>query len=204
MKEARPTSTTLWFYSFSNLTTLTNFDYLNTSEVTDMKYMFYYCSSLTKLDVRHFNTANVTDMTQLFRGCSKLTSLDLSNFNTSKVTDMSGMFSDCKALVFIYCNDDWSANTELTYSSNMFYGCTGLIGGNGTRYDANYTNATYAHPDEEGNPGYFTKKTPTGIEEVEGGKSADAKVESRKILRDGKLYILRDGKTYNAIGQEVR
>ena len=40
-----------------------------------------------------------------------------------------------------------------------------------------------------------------GIETVESQKS---KVESRKIIQDGQLFILRDGKKYSIIGQEVR
>ena len=41
----------------------------------------------------------------------------------------------------------------------------------------------------------------TGVEEVESQKS---KVESTKLLRDGILYILREGKMYNAQGQKVQ
>jgi surface protein len=72
---------------------------------------------------------------------------------------MSEMFYGCSALQTIFCNDDWSANTVLDYwSTDMFSGCTSLVGGNGTAYDENHTNVAYAHPDEEGNPGYFTAK----------------------------------------------
>ena len=40
-----------------------------------MSYMFYYCSSLTSLDLSNFNTNNVTDMRSMFYNCSSLTSL---------------------------------------------------------------------------------------------------------------------------------
>ena len=41
----------------------------------------------------------------------------------------------------------------------MFKGCTSLVGGMGTTYDENYTDAAYAHPDGlNGQPGYFTEK----------------------------------------------
>ena len=65
----------------------------DTSRVTDMRYMFYNCSSLTKLNLSNFNTENVKDMSGMFSGCSSLTELDLSNFNTKNVTNTSGMFS---------------------------------------------------------------------------------------------------------------
>lgn len=42
----------------------------------------------------------------------------------------------------------------------------------------------------------------TAIEEV-GSETATA-VRSEKILRDGQILIIRDGRTYNALGQEVR
>ena len=40
----------------------------------------------------------------------------------------------------------------------MFSGCTKLKGGNGTIYNSNYTNKTYACVDKDGQPGYFTLK----------------------------------------------
>jgi len=41
----------------------------------------------------------------------------------------------------------------------------------------------------------------TGIEEVAGDRSQVT--DCKKVLRDGQLIILRDGKTYNAVGQEL-
>ena len=70
---------------------LSNF---NTSNVTDMSYMFYE-SQATTLDLSNFNTSKVTDMSNMFLG-SGATTLDLSNFNTSKVTSMGGMFQSSK------------------------------------------------------------------------------------------------------------
>ena len=86
---ARPTTTSGWFYDMENLQSITGMSYLNTSEVTNMSWMFYNCSKLTSLDVSHFNTSKVTDMKMMLGSCWELTSLDLSSFNTSKVTDMT-------------------------------------------------------------------------------------------------------------------
>lgn len=41
----------------------------------------------------------------------------------------------------------------------MFNNCTNLVGGNGTKYDDNHTDAEYARFDAPGAPGYFTAKT---------------------------------------------
>ena len=65
---ARPTSTRHWFHFMINLNSITGMNYLNTSEVTDMSYMFYECPGLTSLDLISFNTANVTDMSYMFSG----------------------------------------------------------------------------------------------------------------------------------------
>ena len=115
--------------------------------------MFYGYASLASLDLSNFNTANVTTMAHMFEECSALTTLDLSNFNTANVTKMTYMFEECSLLTTIY-GTDWNAAS--VSSSNMFNGCTSLVGGNGTTYNSSYKDATYAHIDVAGNPGYFT------------------------------------------------
>ena len=45
-----------------------------------------------------FDTSQVTDMTYMFFQCSSLESLDLSGFDTSQVTSMSWMFDYCPSL----------------------------------------------------------------------------------------------------------
>ncbi len=156
--DARPTSTHDWFYGMRNLQSITGMNYLNTSEVTDMRYMFTSCRNLTSLDVSNFNTSKVPSMNGMFNGCSSLTSLDLSSFNTSQVENMNSMFEDCNNLRTIYVGDGWSTAT-VAYSAYMFYGCTSLVGGQGTTYDADHVGADYAHIDGgPSNPGYFTEK----------------------------------------------
>ncbi len=121
---ARPTTTYLWFWRMSNLQSITGMSYLNTSEVTNMSYMFGYCESLTSLDVSSFNTAKVTNMYHMFYGCYALTSLDLRSFNTSRVTDMSYMFSNCQRLTSL---DVSNFNTSrVTSMDQMFVACWAL------------------------------------------------------------------------------
>ncbi len=155
---ARPTSTSDWFDSMTNLESITGMNYLNTSEVTSMAWMFLGCRKLTSLDVSHFNTSKVIYMTQMFYRCIGLTSLDLSSFNTSKVIDMQSMFEESNKLQTIYVGSGWST-AAVTGSANMFFNCTILVGGQGTTYDANHVDKTYAHIDGgPSNPGYFTAK----------------------------------------------
>ena len=121
---ARPTIATAWFYSMENLTSITGLNYLNTSEVTVMAWMFYGCTSLTSLDLSNFNTAKVTKMNNMFDGCSGLTYLNVSSFNTANVTQMYYMFDGCSGLTSL---DVSNFNTaKVTDMQLMFYGCSGL------------------------------------------------------------------------------
>ncbi len=153
---ARPTSTYDWFGEMQGVVSITGIDYLNTSEVTNMAYMFYGCTGLRSLDLSGFNTSKVTDMNSMFNHCNSLTSLDLSSFNTARVTDMSMMFQTCLNLVTIYVGSGWTT-AAVTSSDNMFYYSTRIVGGQGTTYDYTHVDKTYAHIDGgTSNPGYFT------------------------------------------------
>ena len=147
-----------WFSDADSLASITGLDKLDTENVTNMKSMFYGCTSLTSLDVSNFNTENVTNMNSMFISCSGLTSLDVSSFNTAKVTDMDWMFYGCSRLKTIYASALFTTNA-VGSSSNMFSGCGSLVGGAGTKYDANYTDKAYARIDGgTSRPGYFTAK----------------------------------------------
>ena len=129
------------FYNCSSLISLdvSNFD---TSNVTNLKYMFCSCSSLTSLDVSNFETRNVTSMDRLFFGCSSLTSLDLSNFNTSNVTEMSHMFSGCSSLTSLDVSNFNTSN--VTTLGAMFFGCKSLTSIDVSGFDTNNITSMYA------------------------------------------------------------
>ena len=130
---ARPTTTWGWFYRMWNLESIQGLTYLNTSEVEVMAFMF--------------------------DSCYKLTTLDLSSFNTAQVYEIRHMFIDCNNLRTIYVGDGWTT-ASMSYTWDMFKGCTSLVGGQGTTYDANHVDKDYAHIDGgTSNPGYFTAKS---------------------------------------------
>ena len=105
--------------------------------------------------MENLNTANVTRMDFMFEACNALKTIDVNSFDISKVTKMDFMFGDCYELATIYCSKDWSSTSAS--SDNMFGACRKLVGGNGTAFDSNVTNATYARPDGgTASPGYFT------------------------------------------------
>ena len=112
------TPTTLYgfFGSLTELETITGLEYLNTAKVTNMRYMFYSCSSLTSLDVTHFNTAKVTDMGYMFYNCSSLTTIYASSkFVTPQVSTSFNMFYNCKKLKG---EEEWTKGkaTDKTYA----------------------------------------------------------------------------------------
>lgn len=78
----------------SKLKTIKFGNKFNTSNVTDMSFMFLCCSGLEELDLSDFDTSSVTNMEKMFLGCSTLQSLDLSSFDTTNVTVMYMMFDD--------------------------------------------------------------------------------------------------------------
>ncbi len=130
---------------------LSSFD---TSNVTDMSRMFEGTKATT-LNLSNFNTSNVTNMYSMF-GAIQATTLDLSIFNTSNVTDMRQMFERSINLKTIYVSNKFNTD-KVTYSTNMFSGCTNLVGGAGTKYNSSYVDKTYARIDGgTSNPGYFT------------------------------------------------
>jgi len=147
-------------YALKNVTTIEGMENLNTSQTTDMSYMFLNCEKLTAIDLKGFNTEKVTDMGYMFSDCRALTELDLTGFNMSGVENASGMFSNCKALTTIHCGENWSKYSQMKHSAEMFLGCTSLVGGINTYYSESYkTDKTLARVDEGrygDNRGYFT------------------------------------------------
>ena len=112
-------------YMFTDCRNLTSMDVsqFDTSKVTDMSHMFQYCA-LTGIDVSKFDTSNVVNMEYMFTDCRNLTSLDVSNFDTSNVTEMNSMFRYCNSLTKLDLrNFDTSKITDMEY---MFEDCKSL------------------------------------------------------------------------------
>ena len=123
---------------------------------------FYGYENMTEIEgLENLPVGKVMSMRLMFAGCSSLKSLDLRSFaDIPSATQIGLMFYNCTSLETIYCNDDWSDNKALTYSSLMFKGCEALEGGKGTKYDPSFDDQTYARPDGgPAHPGFFTADT---------------------------------------------
>lgn len=197
------------FCACSSMTSL-NLSNFNTLSVTDMSSMFSGCSSLSALNTGSFNTSNVTTMSSMFSGCSSLSSIDLSNFDTSAVTTMYSMFDQCSVLTAlnlasfktekvtnmsrmftqagflrtITVSDTFDVS-NVTNSYQMFLSCRNIKGGEGTVYDGNNTDKTYAHIDGgTSDPGYFTAAPGTSTTSTFSATGTDAEANGFGLALD--------------------
>ena len=124
-KNVKPSRCDYWFHNFELLSKITGIGNFDTSECTEMDYMFDGCKSLTSLDLSTFNTAKVTNMTGMFSFCDKLSSLNISSFNTSNVKSMAYMFAYCPKLTSL--NLTFFDTSKVTNFSGMFSSSTSLM-----------------------------------------------------------------------------
>ena len=107
--------------------TITNIELLNTSNVTNMRWMFQNTgyNAMTSLDLGdNFDTSNVTNMQSMFSstGNNAMITLDLGdNFDTSKVTNMNSMFMGTghDAMTSLSLGDKFDTS-NVTDMANMF------------------------------------------------------------------------------------
>lgn len=193
-EDARLTSTWFWFESMNNLSSIIGLEYLNTSEVTNMSFMFASCYKLSEINLSGFNTSKVTNMSNMFLSCSSLKTLDLSSFNTKSVTEMQSMFGWCLELETIIVGENWSTE-HVTSSDYMFSGCSSIIGGAGTIFDENHLDKGYAHIDgRPSNPGYLSATLPEAYAVLsDDGKTLTFRYDSSKSSFGGKAYNLNEG-----------
>ena len=92
----------------------------DTSNVTDMSYMFYDNQNLTTIPL--IDTYNVTDMTDMFYGCTQLTKIP--SFDVSNVTTFYNMFTRCIRLTAIHMT---GINTSLDISSSTEFTREALV-----------------------------------------------------------------------------
>ena len=133
-----PSKVTLMAGMFEDSNALTSVGDLsgwNTANVTNMKYVFSACSSLTSLDLSGWDTSNVTIMDGMFESCAALTNLNLSSFDTSKVgtDDMYDMFSGCRMLQTVTLGKDFKFGSTSSYLPAP--SSTYITGANGKWYD---------------------------------------------------------------------
>lgn len=119
---ASPTTCRSWFNGFYQLTEIKGIKNLNTSNVSDMAYMFAGCSKLKSVDLTYMYSPYVKDMSYMFNNCTSLKTVYLKGLNTSNVENMNNMFERCTSLGYL---DLSSFNTHKVKNfERMFYGCS--------------------------------------------------------------------------------
>ena len=60
-----------------------------------MSYMFWFCTSLYKLNLKKFDINNVKDVSYMFYKCKLLSDLNNNNFKVRKIAKKKSMISGC-------------------------------------------------------------------------------------------------------------
>lgn len=113
------TMLTRMFYDCNRLSTV-GITSWNVRKVTTTRGMLYG-TPITSLDLSAWNTDSLTNIRYMFGYCTKLTSLDLSGWDTSNVTDMYGLFANCTSLAGLKLGDRWNMG-NVTDTTWMFSG----------------------------------------------------------------------------------
>jgi len=111
---------------FSELPQLQRFsgaDLVDTSQVTNMGYMFQFDQSLKELDLRNWDVRQVTSMPEAFWGTTSLQVLRIENWETPRLDFVRGMFTYCGVQSLDLRR--WSIN-KVDDLSNMFSGMNNL------------------------------------------------------------------------------
>lgn len=121
-----PTNMSGWFMYLNNLTT-ENFQHIeniDTSECTNINYLFNYDSGFTSLDLNAWKFPKLQNASSVFSRCRGLTSLDISEWELPDVRQITGMFSECVKLESIDISN--FKPQRLTYLGGLFSSCTNL------------------------------------------------------------------------------
>ena len=109
----------------------TNFPQLNMPKVTNVSYMFYNCKNIVTAPILNFSTPQNCE--SIFRDCANLTTCEISDF--SNATNMNGLFASCRKLKNIASQ---LITPKVTDTSFMFYNCNALT----TAPEMNTSNVT--------------------------------------------------------------
>ena len=88
------------FKDCKSLSSVYNFQNLNTKYLRTIYDLFLICTSLLYIDdISNWNINNINNINKLFYQCTLLKSLpNISNWNLNNVTDISGLFFGCLSL----------------------------------------------------------------------------------------------------------
>ena len=98
----------------------------DTSNVTTMADMFYYCTKLKKIiGIENLDVSKLRCTNSMFYGCENLVELDLTNWNPISLQIAWSMFDDCSNLKIIKNIENWQLPNIMDVSY-MFHNCVKL------------------------------------------------------------------------------
>jgi surface protein len=101
-------------------------DLIDTSNVTNMSFMFASCIHLESVDFGYFDASNIIDISGMFMDCENLMSIDLSNFEFLNKFNGNEIFSgDCNLTTIVI--DESFLQNICTHFSRLFNGCDSLV-----------------------------------------------------------------------------
>ena len=119
------TNMSYMFYKCEELISFSEISNWDTSEVTNMSFMFSYLPLKSLPNISKWDTSKVINMCHMFSHSSLESLPDISKWNTSKVTDISYMFFNCKLLSKFPNIFHWNLKNVME-KKNMFSGCKNL------------------------------------------------------------------------------
>ena len=168
------------FYDCSSLTSIT----IPNSVTTIGRRTFRNCSSLTSVTIGN----SVTSIGEsAFSNCSSLTSVSIGNGVTSIGADA---FAYCDKLVDVYC---YATTPPVVYDGFSFENYDAYL------YIPCESKKAYMEDAVWDNFKYIECISSEGIEDVQSDE-----VQGTKVIKDGQVLILRNGKTYTMQGAEVK
>ena len=117
-------------YSFYNCQNLIDLDWTNgiviSNNPTDMRNMFYNCSSIKLIELPFSQTNDNINMTKMFFNCINLTDIILVSNSLYKPNDIHAMFYNCFSLISLNLNGRIKTD-NVSDMSYLFYNCSSLI-----------------------------------------------------------------------------
>jgi len=113
-------------FSLPNLEKIHNINKLETTEVTDMSYMFFEAMSLEELDLSGWDTRGVIAMEGMFYGNKNLKKINTDNWDVSEIENLESMFAFCEKIKSVDMSK-WYSDTDISIDYNdVFYECPNL------------------------------------------------------------------------------
>lgn len=177
------------------------FDYTRTEN--DEVHMFITGASSIEAGVPYFASYQgtpTTDKTEhLFRDVQVTAST--AGEKNSEIVTYKGFYAP-KVLANQTSNDPYPVIFYLSRNNTIYWPNQDVnLGGFRAYFDVDYSAGAPGRPIRRIIFADQQEDTATGVDKVESGK---LKVESRKFIENGQLYIIRDGEKYTVLGQKIQ